>query len=73
MTKSKRNKLLLINPFNQAKRDELFDMNSISPPLGLGIIAGLTPEDWDIEMIDENFEEFQYRLIVSPLSQISRC
>lgn len=61
MIKSKRNKLLLINPFNQAKRDELFDMSSISPPLGLGIIAGLTPDNWDIEMIDENFEEFQYR------------
>lgn len=53
-------KLLLINPFNQSKRHELFDTRSISPPLGLGIIAGLTPDEWDIKIIDENFEEFAF-------------
>ncbi|NQU33912.1 MAG: B12-binding domain-containing radical SAM protein [Bacteroidetes bacterium] len=36
-------------------------MRSISPPLGLGMIAGLTPDDWDIELIDENFDAFEYR------------
>ncbi|MFK5857006.1 MAG: radical SAM protein, partial [Bacteroidota bacterium] len=56
-----RKKLLLINPFNQAKSDDLFDKRSISPPLGLGMIAGLTPSDWDVEIIDENFEVFQYK------------
>lgn len=54
-------KLLLINPFNKAKKGEMFDARSISPPLGLGIIAGLTPDEWDIEIIDENFEEFKFR------------
>ena len=39
----------------------MFDSRSISPPLGLGIIAGLTPKDWDIEIIDENFEDFEFR------------
>lgn len=61
MTSKKRNKLLLINPFNQAKTDETFDKRSISPPLGLGMIAGLTPKDWDIEIIDENFDVFKYK------------
>ncbi|MBC8319670.1 MAG: B12-binding domain-containing radical SAM protein [Bacteroidetes bacterium] len=61
MTEKKHKKLLLINPFNQSKRDELFDLRSISPPLGLGLIAGLTPDNWDIEIIDENFEPFQYK------------
>ncbi len=30
------------------------------PPLGLGIIAALTPENYDITLIDENFDEFEY-------------
>ena len=54
-------KLLLINPFNKAKKGEMFDSRSISPPLGLGIIAGLTPDNWDIEIIDENFDDFQFK------------
>lgn len=54
-------KLILINPFNSAKKDELFDTHSISPPLGLGVIAGLTPDNWDIEIIDENFEKFEFK------------
>jgi radical SAM superfamily enzyme YgiQ (UPF0313 family) len=54
-------KLLLINPFNQSKRDDLIDKRSISPPLGLGMIAGLTPSNWDVEIIDENFDIFKYK------------
>ncbi len=54
-------KLLLINPFNKSKRNDIFDLRSISPPLGLGMIAGLTPDNWDIEIIDENFEEFKFQ------------
>ncbi|MBN1648302.1 MAG: B12-binding domain-containing radical SAM protein [Spirochaetales bacterium] len=53
--------LVLINPVNK-KRDGL--TNSVSsrfPPLGLGIIAALTPEErYDIKIIDENFDEFKY-------------
>lgn len=54
-------KLILINPFNRRTREKLFDMSTISPPLGLGVIAALTPDDWDIELIDENFDEFVYK------------
>jgi len=57
----KNKKLLLINPLNQSKKDVLYDTSTISPPLGLGIIAGLTPADWDVEILDENFEEFHYK------------
>jgi len=56
----RKKKLLLINPLNPYKRDALFDTSTISPPLGLGLIAGLTPDEWDIEILDENFGEFQY-------------
>ena len=27
----------------------------------MGIIAALTPENWDIEIIDENFDEFEFK------------
>lgn len=56
-----RKKLLLINPFNSYQADTIVDVNTISPPLGLGIVAALTPDDWDIEIIDENFETFKYK------------
>lgn len=35
--------------------------NAIAPPLGLGIVAALTPPTWDVEIIDENFDVFSYR------------
>ncbi len=61
LMKQPKKKLLLINPFHPYKRDALFDTSTISPPLGLGIIAGLTPDDWDIEIHDENFDVFEYK------------
>lgn len=30
-------------------------------PIGLGIVAKLTPDNWDVELIDESFEEFEYK------------
>jgi len=57
----KRKKLLLVNPFSRYKWHEMYDVHSISPPLALGIIAALTPDSWDVEMHDENFQEFSYR------------
>lgn len=30
-------------------------------PLGLGIVAALTPDSWDIEILDENFDVFDNR------------
>lgn len=54
-------KLVLINPINAFTRDIPFLTESLSPPLGLGIVAALTPDHWDIELIDENFETFSFR------------
>ncbi|MFX0082700.1 MAG: B12-binding domain-containing radical SAM protein [Candidatus Hodarchaeota archaeon] len=34
--------------------------SSTFPPLGLGIIAALTPDTFKIKLIDENFENFEY-------------
>lgn len=55
-----RKRLVLINPVNHAKTGLTDNTSSIFPPLGLGIIAALTPDDFDIVLIDENIEPFVY-------------
>ncbi len=49
-----RPRLVLVNP-RQAFTG--FASNSVTryPPLGLGYIAALTPQHWDVEILDENF------------------
>jgi radical SAM superfamily enzyme YgiQ (UPF0313 family) len=54
-------KLLLINPVNPARTGFSIRRSSRFPPLGLGIVAALTPAEWTVELIDENFERFEYR------------
>ncbi|MBE9572477.1 MAG: radical SAM protein, partial [Proteobacteria bacterium] len=55
-------KLLLINPVNtrlissSGKKFKAF-----SQPLGLGIVAALTPDDWEVEIIDEHIKPFEYQ------------
>ena len=57
-------KLLLINPkfpesfwsFKWAVDTILSDKRTVNPPLGLATLAALSPEDWEIEIIDENVE-----------------
>ncbi len=50
-------KLLLINP----KDRKTSAHSNHFPPLSMGYIAALTPADWQIEFIDENFGEFTLR------------
>ena len=56
-----RKKLLLINPLNKRRIGLIRDNESIYPPMALGIVAALTPGHWDVEILDENFERFEYR------------
>ncbi|NQT76934.1 MAG: B12-binding domain-containing radical SAM protein [Bacteroidetes bacterium] len=58
---SKKKKLLLINPLSTNRQGLILHSHVIYPPIGLGIVAALTPEDWDVEILDENFERFRYR------------
>ena len=60
-SKRKKKKLLLINPLSTNRQGLILHSHVIYPPIGLGIIATLTPEDWDVEILDENFERFAYR------------
>lgn len=54
-------KLLLINPITPGKAQFQKYRYSTFQPLGLGIIAALTPDHWEVEILDENFESFSYR------------
>ena len=56
-----RKKLLLINPVNQKRVGLSSNRKSTFPPLALAIIAALTPDDFHVELIDENFDSFQYQ------------
>lgn len=56
----KRKTLLLINPANQLRAGFHINRATRNQPLSLGIIAALTPEDWKIKLIDENFRTFRY-------------
>jgi len=54
-------KLLLINPVNPNRTGLTVNRSGRFPPLGLGTVAALTPSDWDIEILDENFDRFRYK------------
>ena len=57
----KTKKLLLINPLNSSRKGLIIHKHVIYPPIGLGIIATLTPNDWEVEIWDENFDTFEYK------------
>jgi radical SAM superfamily enzyme YgiQ (UPF0313 family) len=54
-------KLLLVNPVNTCRSGFSVNSSSRFPPLGLGILASLTPDDWEVELADENFSPFTHR------------
>jgi len=56
-------RLLLINPDNplvSITKDSYFNQWRVWKPLGLLVIAGLTPDDWDITIVDENMTAPDY-------------
>jgi radical SAM superfamily enzyme YgiQ (UPF0313 family) len=54
-------KLLLVNPVNPSRVGLTVNPSSRFQPLGLGIIAALTPHDWKVEIVDENFARFKFQ------------
>jgi radical SAM superfamily enzyme YgiQ (UPF0313 family) len=54
-------KLVLVNPVNPARTGLTINESSRFPPIGLGIVAALTPGDWEVTLVDENWEPFQYQ------------
>ncbi len=57
----KKYKLLLVNPVNSLAKGFVGHPSSSHMPLALGVIAALTPEHWEIEFVDESFEELTFR------------
>ena len=57
----KKYRLLLINPVNSYRRGIYHSKEVSVPPLGLGIVAALTPSHWEVEILDENFDAFEER------------
>jgi hypothetical protein len=53
-----RKRLVLINPVNPIRTGLAINKSSRFPPIGLGMVAGLTPESWDVALVDENWETF---------------
>ncbi|MFX1312192.1 MAG: B12-binding domain-containing radical SAM protein [Promethearchaeota archaeon] len=58
--KQDKKKLLLINPINPDVKGLTINPSSTFPPLGLGILAALTPDNFQVKLIDENFHKFEY-------------
>jgi radical SAM superfamily enzyme YgiQ (UPF0313 family) len=58
MVKEKQRKLILVNPINSIRQGFVNNEGTYVMPLGLGIVAALTPGSWDVELVDENFDEF---------------
>jgi radical SAM superfamily enzyme YgiQ (UPF0313 family) len=52
--------LLLINPANKSGSGFIVNKDTRYQPLSLGIIAALTPAQWKVKIIDENFRDFRY-------------
>jgi len=53
--------LLLINPVNPNRAGLTVNLSSRFPPMALGILATLTPDSWEVALVDENFEPFKYQ------------
>lgn len=61
MSREKKFQLLLVNPKNVYKKGIYHTDEYSVPPMNLGIIAALTPENWEVEILDENFDEFELK------------
>ncbi|MDP4282047.1 MAG: radical SAM protein [Bacteroidota bacterium] len=59
MTKKNRT-LLLINPMVKTGMGLQTNIETRYQPIGLAIIAALTPSNWKIKILDENFRDFRY-------------
>jgi len=53
--------LVLVNPVNPIRKGFLMRNLSTFPPLALAILASLTPDHWDISIIDENIKPFEFK------------
>jgi radical SAM superfamily enzyme YgiQ (UPF0313 family) len=60
MKQTKNKTLLLVNPANKSGSGFIVNKDTRYQPLSLGIIAALTPANWKVKIIDENFRDFRF-------------
>jgi radical SAM superfamily enzyme YgiQ (UPF0313 family) len=57
-------KLLIINPVQQVEHQKFWNESAVSvmryPPTNLATLAALTPEGWDVKIVDETLESLTY-------------
>ncbi len=56
----KTKKLLLVNPQNPDKMGLSKSVAFLHPPMALGVIAAMTPDHFEIQIIDENIDHFDF-------------
>jgi radical SAM superfamily enzyme YgiQ (UPF0313 family) len=59
-------RLILINPVNPARTGLSLNRSSRFPPIGLGIVAALTPREWAVELTDENWTPWDGQVLTPP-------
>lgn len=69
--RSSRPRVLLINPVNELvaitnTKSNWFNRFRVWKPLGLMVLAGRTPAEWDVEIVDENTGVPDYSQIARP-------
>ncbi len=57
----KRKTILLVNPVGRERTGFSQDRISKIPPLALGIVAGVTPKEYHVRILDENFQAARFR------------
>ena len=60
MAAEKKYTLLLVNPANKSGSGFIVNKDTRYQPLSLGIIAALTPPNWKVKILDENFRDFRF-------------
>ena len=61
-------RLLLINPMGR-RSGTLLSKFSTFPPLSLVYVAAVTPPNWEVKIVDENFDKLMIlKIIVYPLN-----
>src|SRR5215467_7992304 len=61
--------LYLINPRNlleKISRNKLLNKLRVWPPLSIMTVAGLTPRSWEVQILDENLEWFDFEKMRRP-------
>ena len=60
MAAEKNYTLLLVKPANKSGSGFIVNKDTRYQPLSLGIIAALTPPNWKVKILDENFRDFRF-------------